>query len=100
MTALRSCALCSASGNVPTVVAIAIGLSPRFLRFWSGLIAARFPRATILRPVGYGYSERVVARSDIMPAGNGARWLLGRTARRHHREWCFAVRVWEPPSEI
>src|SRR5262249_42109772 len=100
MTALRSCALCSASGNVPAVVAIAIGLSPRFLRSWSGLIAARFPRATILRPVGYGYSERVVPAATSCPRATGSGWLLGRTARRHHRDWCFAIRVWEQPFEI
>src|SRR5215469_5481422 len=100
MTALRSCALCSASGNVPAVVAIAIGISPRFLRSWSGLVAARSPRATILRPVGYGYSERVATRSDIMPAGTGSGGLLARAARRHHRDWRFAIGFGEQPFEI
>src|SRR5262252_9560151 len=100
MTALRSCALCSASGNVPAIVAVAIGLSPRFLRSWSGLVAARSPRATILRPARYGYSERVATRGEIMPAGTGSGWLLGRAARRHHRDWCFAIRVGEQPFEI
>jgi hypothetical protein len=57
--ALRSCALCSASGKVPIAVAIAMACLPIFLRFFAeracwppGLLGQ-----TILRSGDQGYRE-------------------------------------------
>src|SRR6516165_1984356 len=72
MTALRSCAACSASGNVPTVVAKAMGVSP-FLRCAEPGLSPPSFLATILRRIGYGYSEAGAAGGPVSQYGGRRR---------------------------
>src|ERR1043165_8237887 len=66
ITALRSCALCSASGNWPTVVAIAMDVSP-FLR-----CAERAVRPPVLRWQRYfGALAKAIANAAIANGSQG-----------------------------
>src|SRR5580658_4663110 len=111
MTALRSCALCSASGSAPIVVAIAIAILPRsFPRCLNGseLFSGPSPmsRYCSIRPMAIETIGRTTHRfgdsSDLAavaarrkPAG-----LLARLVRRHHRDGLVAILVGEQPLEV
>src|ERR1700693_1928261 len=84
MTALRRCAECSASGSAPAVVAIAIGIPPRFLVSRSGLVVASSPGATILGSGTDGYRAKSRTRSAKGLARDFAR-LLAPAGRPPHR---------------
>src|SRR5580704_13115557 len=110
MTALRSCALCSASGSTPIVVAIAIWLPSPFPRcrgagFWSpGL-----PQPRYVRPAPMAIDQR----SSAAPQAGRGRFgafcsaefgtlpaLLARPVRRHHGDRRVAILIGKQPLQI
>src|SRR3984957_10186024 len=111
MTALRSCALCSASGSAPIVVAIAMLASlPVSSLSRSGLLVARSPSTTIRQAAADGYRSKVARRAPrgtrpiwrFLQCGNRNFWrgLLARLVRRHHGDRRVAILIGKQPLQI
>src|SRR5579864_5247137 len=110
MTARRSCALCSASGSPPTVVAIAMAYLPVCSFRGAGLSSPGLPRPRYVSPPPMAIDQR----SRAAPlAGRGRlaacavrnsepcrRGSLGRPVRRHHGDRLIAILIGEQPLQV
>src|SRR5579864_6896682 len=110
MTARRSCALCSASGSPPTVVAIAMAYLPICSFRGAGLSSPDLPRPRYVRPppmaIEQSSARRALGRAqpacclyaaelETLPAR-----LLGRPVRRRHGDRRVAILIGEQPLQV